>query len=97
MLLAPSAAVGAVAPQETPLATTPQVGNVPDNLAVAGRCLRCRHAGQCRRRLVASALLAHALHLALLGFGELRRDHHQAQVDHEERTDLRQKQLHWFH
>lgn len=82
------AAVGPVAAEYAPLAPPPQVGNVLDDLAVARRRLAGRRAGQRRRRLVTSPFQPHPLHFPFLGLGELRRYHHQAQVDHEERADL---------
>lgn len=38
----------------------------------------------------ASSLFAHQLVLTLLGFGKLRGDDHQAQIDHEEGAHLKQ-------
>lgn len=43
---------------------------------------------KCRRGVELCPLGLHLGGLAALGLGELGRDHDQAQVDHEERTDL---------
>ena len=82
------AAIRPVPPEYASLTPPPQVGNVLDDLAVTRRRFAVRCAGQRRRRLIARPFQPHPLHFALLGLGELRGYHHQAQVDHEERANL---------
>lgn len=63
--------------------------DVLDDLGVTGRRLGVVGAGSERRRgCEAGPLLSHPFHLALLRLGELRCDDDQAEVDHEEGTDL---------
>ena len=65
-----------------------EVRDEADDLAVAVGRLRVGEAAQRRRRVEARALRLHLGRLAPLRLRELRRDHNQAQVDHEERADL---------
>lgn len=60
-----------------------------DDLGVTSSRLRgIRGRRESRGRMVARALQPHPLHLPLLRLRELRRDYDQAEINHEERTDL---------
>lgn len=73
-----------------------EVRDEADDLAVAVWRLRVGEAAQRRRRVEARALRLHLGRLASLRLRELRRDHDQAQVDHEERPDLGSREASLF-
>lgn len=64
------------------------MGDVLDDLVVAAGGLRERVACDAAAGVHGRAFQAHAFHLAFLCLRELSGDDNEAQVDHEERTDL---------
>ena len=92
-LAPPSPPPGPAAPPEragSAVSDAGEVGDVAEHLVVAGAELVGARQGGGRRRGSLLALGPHSRRLALLRLRELRCDHDQAQVDHEERPDLRQ-------
>lgn len=70
----------------SPLGLAEDVADELEDLLIA--VSRLGHAGQGGRGQALCPLLLHQLVFPLLGLGELSGNDHQAQVDHEERTNL---------